>query len=179
MNVTDGEVVRRVLGGDAEAYAVLVARYRDRLGRYAIRMLGNVQDSEEVLQDTFLRAYRSLRNCHDPELFGRWLFKILVNRCRTVGATRGRRERLFVGDEVALQNAANYPVDGYVWREEIERALNELPSEQREAFLLKHVEDLRYEEIAEITGVGISALKMRVNRACARMRGLLDGVYRE
>lgn len=179
MYVTDGDVVRRVLSGEVDAYAILVNRYRDRLGRYAVRMLGNVQDAEEVLQDTFVRAFRSLRNCHDPELFDRWAFKILVNRCRTVGATRGRRERLFVGDELALQNAANFPSEGYAWREEIEKALAAIPPDQREAFILKHVEELRYEEIADLTGVGVSALKMRVNRACARMRELLDGVYRE
>ena len=59
----------------------------------------------------------------------------------------------------------------------IERALSTLPSDQREAFLLKHVEELSYEEIAEITGVSISALKMRVKRACDALRGLLEGVY--
>src|SRR5207237_8949759 len=54
------EAVRRVLGGDTEAYATLVARYRDRLARYAVHMLGNREDAEEALQDAFVRAYRSL-----------------------------------------------------------------------------------------------------------------------
>ena len=67
-------------------------------------------------------------------------------------------------------------VDDTAWREEIARALAALPAEQREAFLLKHVEDLSYEEMSEITGVGISALKMRVKRACARLRELLQEV---
>jgi RNA polymerase sigma-70 factor (ECF subfamily) len=62
-------------------------------------------------------------------------------------------------------------------REEIERALDELPHEQREAFVLKHVEQKSYEEMAEITGVGVSALKMRVKRACERLRELLEEVY--
>jgi RNA polymerase sigma-70 factor (ECF subfamily) len=59
----------------------------------------------------------------------------------------------------------------------IERALSMLPAEQREAFLLKHVEELSYEEIAEMTGVSVSALKMRVKRACDALRDLLEGVY--
>ena len=62
-------------------------------------------------------------------------------------------------------------------REEIERALGQLEVEQREAFLLKHVEGLSYEEMAAITGAGTSALKMRVKRACGRLRELLNGVY--
>lgn len=176
---SDGQIVRLVLAGNVERYAVLVERYRDRLGRYAYRMLGNLEDSEEVLQDTFVRAFRSLKNCHDPQLFGRWIFKILVNRARTAGSVRGRRDRLFVTDEIAILNASDMKQAEYGWREEIERALSELPADQREAFILKYVEELRYDEMAEVTGIGISALKMRVNRACKRLRGLLEGAYRE
>ncbi|TLY56785.1 MAG: RNA polymerase sigma factor, partial [Gemmatimonadetes bacterium] len=79
---SDAALVRRVRAGDAAAYADLVARYRDRLGRYALHMLGNREDAEEALQDAFVRAYRSLARCDDPERFGAWLYGILVNRCR-------------------------------------------------------------------------------------------------
>src|SRR6266480_3531407 len=101
VGTSDAALVRRVQAGDTGAYADLVARYRDRLGRYALHMLGNREDAEEVLQDAFVRAYRSLARCEDPERFGAWLFRILVNRCRTVGARRGRRARTFVSDDLA------------------------------------------------------------------------------
>ena len=65
--------------------------------------------------------------------------------------------------------------DGELWRAEVERALDALPAEQREAFVLKHVEELDYDAMAEITGVGISALKMRVKRARAKLRAILEG----
>src|SRR5690348_18267445 len=91
---TDAQIVARVLRGDAEAFAVLVHRYRDRYARYALHMLGNREDAEEALQDAFTRAYRSLARCEDPERFGAWLFRILVNRCRTV-----RSEERRVGKE--------------------------------------------------------------------------------
>src|SRR5437764_13136604 len=103
---SDAQIVARVLRGDAELYAELVKRYRDRYTRYAFHMLGNREDAEEALQDAFVRAYRSLARCEDPERFGAWLFRILVNRCRTLGARRGRRARTFVVDEVALLGAA-------------------------------------------------------------------------
>jgi RNA polymerase sigma-70 factor (ECF subfamily) len=74
--------------------------------------------------------------------------------------------------------AEEHPAERTAWREEIERALSRLDPEQREAFLLKHVEELSYEEMAEITGAGISALKMRVKRACDRLRQLLEEVQR-
>src|SRR5256884_9542802 len=68
-------------------------------------MLGNREDAEEVLQDAFVRAYRSLARCDDPERFGAWLYGILVNRCRTAGARATRRARRFVHDPAALETA--------------------------------------------------------------------------
>ncbi len=137
-------------------------------------MLGNREDAEEALQDAFVRAFRSLARCDEPERFGAWLFRILANRCRTAGTRRGRREKTFVRDELALLDASEeHPAERAAWREEIQRALMQLELEQREAFLLKHVEEMGYEDMAVLTGVGVSALKMRVKRACERLRVLL------
>lgn len=176
-NDSDAAVVARVLAGDTGAYAVIVARYRAHYGRYAVRMLGSREDAEEALQDAFVRAYRSLAKCDDPERFAPWFFRILANRCRTAGTRRGRRERTFVNDDIALMGASeDHPAERAAWREELERALLRLDEDQREAFLLKHMEDLGYEDMAVLTGVGVSALKMRVKRACERLRVLLHEV---
>ena len=78
---------------------------------------------------------------------------------------------------MALSEAsAEHPAERREWREEIQRALGRLEADQREAFLLKHVEDLSYEEMSALTGAGISALKMRVKRACERLRVMLGEV---
>lgn len=175
---SDAAIVARVLRGNAEAFRELVERYRDQYARYALHMLGNREDAEEALQDAFTRAYRSLPRCEDPERFGAWLFRILVNRCRTAGTRRGRRARTFVTDDAALLGASEeHPADRAAWREEIDRALQQLRPEQREAFLLKYVEELGYDEMSRMTGVGVSALKMRVMRACERLRDLLSEVH--
>ncbi|HXY18440.1 MAG TPA: RNA polymerase sigma factor [Gemmatimonadales bacterium] len=174
----DGALVRRVLEGDTEAFAGLVARHRDRGLRFAASMLGDAAEAEEALQDAFVRAYRSLRTCRDPDRFGAWLLQILVNRCRTRGAGRRRRARLFVGDDGALERAAAPAGADPEWREEIDRALARLDPPQREAFLLKHVEGLDYEEMTRLTGARVPALKMRVKRACDRLRILLGEVPR-
>jgi len=163
---SDAELVRRVRAGDIGAYGALVSRYRDRLGRYAVHMIGDHEDAEEALQDSFVRAYRSLARCYDPARFGAWLYGIMVNRYRTTGARAARRHRIFVRDADALNGAAHGDqADRVEWTDAIERALARLAPEYREAFLLKHVEDLEYEAIAELTGAGVSALKMRVKRA--------------
>jgi RNA polymerase sigma-70 factor, ECF subfamily len=179
VNEADALLVSRILGGDDDAYGILMTRYRDRFGRYALHLLRDQGDAEDVLQETFVRGYRYLRQCEDPSRFGAWLFRILVNRCRTAYRAREKTSHLVApGDG----NGSDAPVHADLttgWREEIDRALGQLPGEQREAFLLKYVEDLTYEEIEGLTGVGISALKMRVNRACKQLRDLLLEVYDE
>ena len=176
---SDATLVGGVLAGDVETFAVLVARYRDRLGRFALHMLGNREDAEEALQDAFVRAFRALHRCGDPSRFYPWLFRILVNRCRTTGSRRGRRERTFVAaDRTVAEPTEEHPAERLEWREEITRALGQLDPALREAFLLKYAEELSYEEMESITGVGVSALKMRVKRACDRLRPLLEEAHR-
>jgi len=176
---SDAALVGAVLSGDVEAYSGLVARHRDRLGRFALHMLGNREDAEEALQDAFVRAFRALAQCEDPSRFDAWLFRILVNRCRTTGGRRARRERTFLPfDARGSEPMQDHPADRLAWREEIGRALRSLEPGQREAFVLKYVEDLSYEEMQAVTGVGVSALKMRVKRACDRLRGMLEEAHR-
>jgi RNA polymerase sigma-70 factor (ECF subfamily) len=174
---SDADCIRAVLAGDAEAFGTLVVRYQDEYMRFAVRMLGTRDDADEALQAAFVRAFRALAQCRNPERFGAWLYRIVVNECRTRATRRGRRERWFVRDEALLLKAPAVVGDDAAVREEIQRALDRLPPEQREAFVLKYVEELSYEEMAEITGVGISALKMRAKRACRRLRGLLEDVF--
>lgn len=173
----DADIVDAVLAGDANAFGELFDRYRDDYTRFAVRMLGSREDADEALQSAFLRAYRALARC-ERERFGAWLYRIVINECRTMATRRERRERRLVRDEAALEGAVSVdPMGDAGLREEIQRALDRLPAEQREAFVLKHVEELSYEEIAALTGVGLSALKMRVKRACERLRELLEGVH--
>lgn len=173
--ITDQEAIRRVLAGEREVFGVLVGRHRDRGFRYAMHLLGNAEDAEDALQESFLRAFRSLRRCRDPERFQSWFFRILVNRCRTSGGrrkVRGEREMVLVVDPPA-STATSPTADDLAWRESIREALGRLPVDQREAFLLRHVEGVGYEEMRALTGTGVSALKMRVKRACDMLRAHL------
>lgn len=168
MTPTDGEVVARVLGGDVDAYAILVDRYQRRFARFATRMLGSREDGEEALQDAFLRAYRALGRYRDHQRFGPWFYRILVNRCRSMLTQRWRRgvlEREATRLETE-RTTASQPELG----EDPDWLLRSLPVEQREVFLLRYVEDLSFEEIATLTGVRVSALKMRVKRGLERLR---------
>ncbi len=170
VTASDSDLVLRSRDGDRGAFAALVGRYRDRFLRHARHMLGDQEDAEEVVQDTLVRAYRALDRC-EPQRFGAWAYKILVNRCRT-RAIRGhwfrrRRVDLHLAEDVGTMD------EDVLWREEINRALATLPVDQREAFLLKHVDDMTYEDMSSMTGASVPALKMRVSRACDRLRTIL------
>jgi len=177
---SDAELVAAVLAGDIEAFSGLVRRYEDACVRFAVRMLGSRVDADDALQSAFMRAFRSLRSCRDPDRFGGWLYQIVVNECRTYASRQRRRELRFTPATDAIERAVapgSEPEEDADVGGHIENALGMLPAEQREAFLLKHVEEMTYEEMAEMTGVSISALKMRVKRACDGLRDLLEGVY--
>ncbi|MGZ9247367.1 MAG: RNA polymerase sigma factor [Gemmatirosa sp.] len=174
---TDAALVRRVLDGDSDVFAVLVDRHGPACLRFATRMLGHREDAEDATQESLLRAYRALPCYDEREHFRAWLFAILVNRCRTMAAIRGRRERRQGGDlELAVGRGVAPDVAGAELRDDIARAIASLAPHYREAFLLRHVEQWSYDDMARATGVGVSALKMRVMRACERLRELLAEV---
>ena len=170
----DGAVVRAVLAGDVEQYAVLVRRYRDRYARYATQMLGSVDAAEDAVQDALVRAYDQLARCRDPDNFAGWFFMILRNRC----FAERRRDRRVDGLEGALEMPVPDSSEALYERVErgraIQRALLTLTPEQREVFVLKHVEELSYEEIASRVGTTVAALKMRMHRAYDRLRERLE-----
>ncbi|HUF28913.1 MAG TPA: RNA polymerase sigma factor [Gemmatimonadaceae bacterium] len=173
--MTDSAVVRRVLEGDIEAFAILVDRYHDRYARFAVHMTGNREDAEEALQDAFVRAYRSLEQYEERELFGAWLRRIVINQCRTVVARRQRRDGRIADVEIeTLELAPEGEDDAERTRERLDALLARLPAEQREAVLLKYGEGLTFEEMSILTGAGVSALKMRVTRALARLRAIVS-----
>lgn len=174
----DAALVRAVLAGDLDAFGVLIARYEREHFRVAVRLVGCRDDAHDALQSACVRAHRHLARCEQPARFGAWLYQIVVNECRSLVIRRARRERRIVRDDALLLDAAGATATGDegALREEIQRALDQLPPEQREAFVLKYVEDRSYDEMAELTGAGVSALKMRVKRACERLRTLLEAV---
>jgi RNA polymerase sigma-70 factor, ECF subfamily len=169
-------IIHAAKSGDVRAFATLVDIYYARCLRFALHMLYNRLDAEEAVQDTFVRVYRALPRYREDASFEAWLFRILANRCRSAGSRVRRHEDFIRYGEVPDRPSGVYHDATLAWREEIELALTALPIEQREAFLLRHVEDLSYDEMSRVTGVGISALKMRVKRACDALRDTLNEV---
>jgi RNA polymerase sigma-70 factor, ECF subfamily len=169
----------RAKAGDRQAFAQLVDVMYQRSLRFALHMVGNREDAEEAVQDAFVRVWHNLGRFRDDARFEPWLFRILANRCRSLMEKRQRHATVIQYGEVPERGGPVREGDDRDWTEEIYRVLATLPVEQREAFLLRHVEDMAYEDIAAVTGVGLSALRMRVKRACDVLRARLTEVIRD
>jgi RNA polymerase sigma-70 factor, ECF subfamily len=174
---SDAAAVRRVLAGEREEYAHLISAHQEPLYRHALGMVGDADAAADLVQDSFIKAYTSLGTCEDPAMFRSWIFRILRNRCLDYLKNRRRQDvPLEAGTFVAIarENPAS-DLERTETASAIHHALSTLPEAQREAFLLKHVEGQSYEEIAEISGSSISALKMRVKRAREALQEALGG----
>lgn len=161
---SDAVLVARAIAGSDAAFAALVDRYNDLLYRHAERMLGQADDAEDVVQSAWIKAFRNLRKCRDPERFGAWVFRIGANACKD--AVKAKRRGIVPLESVAeLESHDGDTATRLDQRRRLASALASLAPDQREAFLLKHMEGWSYEEMADRLGVRVSALKMRVHRA--------------
>ena len=161
MEPSDGEAVRRVLSGDTESFRILVARYRQQYSRYAIVQVGDADAAADAMQEAFIRAYDSLDSCRDPDRFGPWFFRILTNQCHTARSRRRPTQDL-AEFELPARERTDEALERSELADRLEAALQRLTPDQREAFVLKHVDGRTYEEMAELLGTGVDALKMRV-----------------
>jgi RNA polymerase sigma-70 factor (ECF subfamily) len=179
--MSDAELVSRVRAGERDVYAELVRRHQETLYRHALGMVGSPDAAADLAQESLIRGFTRLDSCSDPERFGAWVFRILRNRCLDYLKDR-RRNTVGIEDESILgisQPESEIALEQAELRNAVRRALDTLPDAQREAFLLKHVEDLSYEEMCEQLGASVSALKMRVKRAREALQLLLAPEHRE
>jgi RNA polymerase sigma-70 factor (ECF subfamily) len=171
----DGEAVRQVLAGDVEAFRHLVTRYRQQFARHAVALVGDADAAADAMQEAFVRAYDSLASCREPDRFGSWFYRILTNQCHTA-RERMRDAEPIEAVELAARERTDAPLERAELAQALESALGRLTAEQREAFIMKHVDGRSYEEMAEVLGTGVDALKMRVYRAREALRQLMGAM---
>ena len=177
-------LIRRCLSGDVEAFRPLVQRYQRLAFSVAFRMLGSRADAEDIAQQAFVDAFNALDR-FDPDgrkhAFSTWLLRIAVNRSKDVLKSKRRTEeplqREVRGSEAAFAYDPQTPeanASSGERRERLETALLKLPTKYREVLILKDAEDLSYEEIRGILQLPITTLKIRVVRARAQLRVLME-----
>ncbi len=173
---SDAAVVHDVLNGNQQAYAILVARYQDMLYRHAARMTGRPDEASDIVQAAFIKGYENLESCRDAERVGAWLFRINANQCKDYLKSR-RRKNLRLDDAAPLPSDSGDPEESaerVQLRDRITEALERLSPEEREAFVLKHIEGFSYHEMADMLDASVPALKMRVHRAREGLQNLLE-----
>lgn len=189
MEVTDAAVVAQVLAGDRDAFRVLVDRHSRSIFRVVYRMTGNQQDSEELVQETFLRAYKSLERFELRANFSTWLYRIAVNRA--LDFLNARKTQMHTketyqivdqpdaeaGNQVQLPAADPGP-DRLLLSAEMKRkitgAMELLTPAERVAFTMRHMEGRSIEEISQTLNLKVSAAKNSVFRAVQKLRQQLE-----
>lgn len=192
--VGDSELLERAQKGAVEAFEALVDRHKDHVFGLAFRMTRSEADAAEIAQETFLSAYQHLQEFRGDAAFGSWVYRIAANHA----LMRLRHQRVKDAAEAELQtpefnergSLVDVPTPEWAKAGEaqildaelgqaIRQATDALPEAYRQVFLLKDVDGLSYEQIGEITGDSVAAIKSRLHRARLALREAIEAFYRE
>jgi len=169
----EDELIRRAKEGDLDSFNQLVETYQRAVYNLCLRMLGNAPAAEDATQDAFISAFRGINRLRGAS-FKAWLFRIATNACRD--QLRSLRRRPITSlDDAAFEFESDQPSpEDYAMcqelGEEIRKAFTTLPPDQRLAVILRDIEGLDYEEIAQVTGSSLGTVKSRINRGRMRLR---------
>jgi RNA polymerase sigma-70 factor (ECF subfamily) len=170
----DRALVEAAAAGDREAFDELVRRHQAAMITLARVLTAGRGDAEDLAQEVFVRAWRSLRGFRGESLFRTWLHRVAVNVVRSHQARWGRMLRLFAAEPAVEPAAPDAPLDDDLARRlAIDRALATLPDDLRTAVTLRDLLGLDYKEIAEVMGVPIGTVESRIFRGRQRLKPLL------
>ena len=183
MQSEDLALIRRVQTGDRDVFRVLVERHSRAIFRTAFRITGNESDAEEIVQETFLRAYKSIGRFESRSGFGTWLTRIAINCSLDLVAQRKPSQPISGtdndGEEFELQIPSTNPSpERRVLSDEVRRriasAMGQLSSAERTAFVLRHFEGCSIEDISSVLDVKLGAAKNTIFRAVQKLRQALE-----
>ncbi|OGO29547.1 MAG: hypothetical protein A2136_01335 [Chloroflexi bacterium RBG_16_54_11] len=188
---TEGFSLEALQAGDPEEFSRLVEAYSSKIYRLASKMLTQQQDAEDVLQETFLKAYRGLKTFDGRSKISTWLFRIATNEALMV-LRRKRPGTLSIDEPVETEEGEQEPLQIVDWcclpedellsdesRQRLNSAVQKLPESLRVVFLLRDINDLSTHETAEVLGLSDTAVKTRLSRARLRLREMLSTYYGE
>jgi len=188
---TEGFSLEALQVGDPEEFSHLVDAYSSKIYRLAIKMLNQQQDAEDVLQETFLKAYRGLKSFDGRSKLSTWLFRIATNEALMV-IRRKHPEVVSIDEPVETEEGEQEPIQIIDWcclpenellseetKEKLDAAVQKLPERLKVVFLLRDINDLSTHETAEVLGLSDTAVKTRLSRARLRLREELSAYFGE
>jgi RNA polymerase sigma-70 factor (ECF subfamily) len=188
--LADEELIAEFQRGNEAAFVLLVGRFKDPLTNFVFRFTGDWDDCNDIVQEVFVRVYRSKHSYKPVAKFSTWIYTIATNLSKTYlrrkklrniipFGTRGHDEReepFDIQDEDARSDAR---VESSMREQRIQKALNSLAAKYREVIVLRDVQELSYEEIAAVTKLNIGTVKSRINRARRQLQEMLKDLWDE
>ncbi|MBC8756329.1 sigma-70 family RNA polymerase sigma factor [Kordia sp. YSTF-M3] len=178
---TDHDYILEIRSGNVNAYAMLVNNYKDMIFTLALRMVGNREDAEEVAQDTFVKAYKALDSFKGTSKFSTWLYRIVYNTSLDY-IKKSKRviysehiDTIHESDIGTMQDALSY-LEAKEKKETIEKALLQLPEEERVLLTLFYFEDLSLKEISKIVKISYDNVKIKLHRSRKKLYHILKNV---
>ena len=180
MELTDAAAVGRARSGDGEAFRLLVERHSRAIFRVAWRMMGNEHDADDVVQETFLRAWRQIDAFEDRASFSTWLNRIAMN-C-AVDLLRARRRVDIHAVDADTMTSSDPQQEQLLlsteMKEQLTKAMEQLTPQERTAFVMRHFDGLGINEIGQALGIKRSATKHSIFRAVQKLRASLESLVR-
>ena len=179
---TDEELISRFQNGDERAYVELVNRYKDRLLNFVFQFLGDIEQAEDVVQDTMLRLYEKKHYYKEIAKFSTWLYTIARNlantelrkkkRRKTTNLSQLSKERQF--EIPAIQDNVDQSLQNEFINDRIQSAISNLPEHFKVVIILRDIQELSYEDISNIVEVPLGTIKSRINRARIQLQAELS-----
>jgi RNA polymerase sigma-70 factor (ECF subfamily) len=168
--IDDAECVRRVQRGDIDSFEVLVRRHQKAIFNLVYRLLGNYDEAAEVSQDVFLSAFKSIHQFRGEANFSTWLYRIGLNHASTrrKSLNSAQRRQLPLDGTEVIPNSTVDPAKNFEDKEiqqRVQQALNSLDAEDARIILLRDLQDIPYDEVAEILDLPVGTVKSRLHRA--------------
>jgi len=180
--ISDEELIERFQNDDLKAYDIIILRYKDQLLNFAYRFLGNIEESEDIVQETFLRLWRNRHAYRQIAKFSTWIYTIAGNLAKTELRKRKRRKIVSISDmgyedkEYEIKDEKSFTdqeVNSSLTDKIIQDAINELPPRFKEVIILRDIQELSYEDIGSILRIPLGTVKSRVNRARLKLQSKL------
>jgi RNA polymerase sigma-70 factor (ECF subfamily) len=181
---SDEQLVKRSLQGDNEAFEELVVKYQSKIYALSYRYMGNEEDAYDMAQESFIKAFRSLRSFKGDSSFGTWLYRVATNVC--LDELRRRKRRIVSlsldeplatrdGDEVEKDIADTAPTADIIYEQKelsnyIQEVLNSMKPDHKTTIILRDIMELTYEEIAQVLNCNVGTVKSRLSRARDALR---------
>ncbi len=181
--LSDEDLIGNFQAGDVSAFEEIVRRYKDQLVNFAYRFLGDLEEAEDIAQETFLRVFRKRNAYRNVAKFSTWIYTITGNLAKTELRRRKRRKLIslsslgFEDKDFDLKDTKKGPeesVHDLIKDEFIQRAINSLPDKFREVIIFRDIQELSYEEISSIVKIPLGTVKSRVNRGRLKLQEILS-----